>query len=64
MISFLPESKSKKLNKNFMKIPDKNKLPEIGFYYHYKHDDANGINDYAYQILGTGVHTEDDCRDN
>jgi hypothetical protein len=36
--------------------------PEPGFYYHYKHDPAKGIADYAYYIYGVGVHTEDDCR--
>lgn len=37
-------------------------IPEPGFYYHYKHDDAKGITDFAYEVLGTGVHTEEDCR--
>lgn len=33
--------------------------PKAGdFYYHYKHDKTKGINDYAYQILGTALHTE------
>lgn len=43
-----------------MKIPDK--VPENGFYYHYKHDPAKAFNDYAYEVVGVGVHTEDDCR--
>jgi len=43
-----------------MKIPTK--IPENGFYYHYKHDPAKGLNDYAYEVIGVGVHTEDDCR--
>jgi hypothetical protein len=43
-----------------MKIP--NKVPERGFYYHYKHDDSKGVRDYAYEVVGVGVHTEDDCR--
>ena len=38
------------------------KVPERGFYYHYKHDDAKGVRDYAYEVVGVGVHTEDDCR--
>lgn len=38
------------------------KIPEPGFYYHYKHDEAKGVADYAYYIYGVGVHTEDDCR--
>ncbi len=37
-------------------------IPEPGFYYHYKHDPAKGVADYAYEILGVGHHTEDDCR--
>lgn len=38
------------------------KQPEPGYYYHYKHDPAGAINNYAYYIYGVGVHTEDDCR--
>lgn len=36
--------------------------PEPGFYYHYKHDPAGAVNNYAYEVVGTGHHTEDDCR--
>lgn len=43
-----------------MKIPTT--VPERGFYYHYKHNTNNGVNDYAYELVGVGVHTEDDCR--
>ena len=43
-----------------MKIPTT--VPEKGFYYHYKHDPAQGVRSYAYEVMGTGVHTEDDCR--
>ncbi|MBA3550849.1 DUF1653 domain-containing protein [Patescibacteria group bacterium] len=43
-----------------MKIPIK--VPEHGFYYHYKHDPSKPINDYAYEMVGVGSHTEDDCR--
>ncbi len=43
-----------------MKIPDK--VPQKGFYYHYKHDPAKAFNDYAYEVVGVGVHTENDCR--
>jgi hypothetical protein len=43
-----------------MKIPTK--LPENGFYYHYKHNDSSGVSDYAEEVVGVGVHTEDDCR--
>ncbi len=43
-----------------MKIPEK--VPDNGFYYHYKHDLSGAVNDYAYEVLGVGCHTEDDCR--
>ena len=42
------------------RIPDK--VPEKGFYYHYKHDPAGAVNNYAYEFMGVGHHTEDDCR--
>jgi hypothetical protein len=29
-----------------------------GFYYHYKHDHSGSINNYAYEVLGVGSHTE------
>ena len=34
-----------------------------GFYYHYKHDPNGPINNYAYEVIGIGHHTESDCRD-
>lgn len=37
-------------------------FPETGFYHHYKHDLAGEVNNYAYEVLGVGYHTEDDCR--
>lgn len=37
-------------------------MPEPGYYYHYKHDPAGSVNNYAYYIYGVGHHTEDDCR--
>ena len=43
-----------------MKIPTT--IPEKGFYYHYKHDLARAVNNYAYEVMGVGCHTEDDCR--
>lgn len=43
-----------------LKIPKK--VPEKGFYYHYKHDVAGEVNNYAYEVLGVGHHTEDNCR--
>jgi hypothetical protein len=44
-----------------LKIPKT--VPENGFYYHYKHDPNGEINNYAYEVLGVGCHTEDDCRE-
>ena len=35
---------------------------DLGFYYHYKHDAAGTINNYAYEVMGVGHHTEKDCR--
>lgn len=43
-----------------MKIPAE--VPEKGFYYHYKHDPNGPVNNYAYEMMGVGCHTEDDCR--
>ena len=43
-----------------MKIPAK--VPEKGFYYHYKHDPKGILNNYAYEVVGVGHHTEDDCQ--
>lgn len=37
-------------------------VPEKGFYYHYKHNPEGGVNNYAYEFMGVGHHTEDDCR--
>lgn len=34
------------------------KLPEKGLYYHYKHDPKGSINNYAYEVLGVGLHSE------
>lgn len=42
-----------------LKIPTN--LPEKGFYYHYKHDPNGPVNNYAYEVMGVGFHTEDDC---
>jgi hypothetical protein len=38
------------------------RMPERGYYYHYKHDPNGPINNYAYFIDAVGCHTEDDCR--
>ena len=37
-------------------------IPELGFYYHYKHDVMGPVNNYAYEFNGVAHHTEDDCR--
>jgi len=44
-----------------MKIPTK--VPEHGYYYHYKHNPEGEVNNYAYEVIGVGCHTEEDCRD-
>ncbi len=31
---------------------------EKGFYYHYKHDPEGPFNEYAYEVVGFGMHTE------
>lgn len=33
-------------------------VPEKGFYYHYKHDPAGPVGNYAYEVLNIGHHTE------
>ena len=45
-----------------MPLPMPKRVPELGFYYHYKHDPAKEVNDYAYEVIGIGFHTEDDVR--
>ncbi len=37
-------------------IPEK--VPQAGFYYHYKHDAGGRVENYAYEVLGTGFHTD------
>jgi hypothetical protein len=39
------------------------KEPSPGFYYHYKHDPAGIVNNYAYEVMGVGHHTEIDGLD-
>ena len=41
-----------------MKIPQR--VPENGFYYHYKHDPNGPLNDYAYEVVGVGCHKIND----
>jgi hypothetical protein len=45
-----------------MSLPMPKRVPEQGFYYHYKHDPSGPVNNYAYEVLGVGFHTEDDTR--
>jgi hypothetical protein len=45
-----------------IKIPTK--VPRKGFYYHYKHCAKKPVNDHAYEVLGVGINTEDECRPN
>jgi len=35
-------------------------VPEKGFYYHYKHDPRGSFNNYAYEVMGVGHHTEEE----
>jgi len=41
-----------------IKLPSK--VPSLGFYYHYKHDSNGSVENYAYEFLGVGFHTEED----
>lgn len=34
-------------------------VPELGFYYHYKHNPNGTVQNYAYEVLGVGFHTEE-----
>lgn len=45
-----------------MSVQAPKRVPEKGFYYHYKHDPLGPINNYAYEVIGVGHHTEDDHR--
>ncbi len=46
-----------------MALPEPKKVPQVGFYYHYKHDPTGVVNNYAYEVIGVGFHTEDDPRE-
>jgi hypothetical protein len=46
-----------------MSHPMPKKVPEPGFYYHYKHDPSGPVNNYAYEVMGIGFHTEDNARE-
>jgi hypothetical protein len=45
-----------------MSVPMPEKVPGVGFYNHYKHDPEGTINNYVYEVMGIGFHTEDDVR--
>ncbi len=36
------------------------RVPELGFYYHHKHDPSGPVNNYAYEVLGVSFDTERD----
>lgn len=40
-------------------LPPQAEWPKPGYYYHYKHDPAGTVNNYAYYIHGIGHHTEE-----
>lgn len=42
-----------------MKIPKS--VPELGFYYHFRHDPTVSIENCAYELVGIGINTEEDC---
>lgn len=48
------------MSKKEMTAPER--VPEKGFYYHYKHT-PDSVNNYAYEVVGIGHHTEDDARE-
>ena len=41
-----------------LKIPEK--VPEKGYYYHYKHDTKGVFNNYSYEVIGIGRNTEEE----
>lgn len=34
-------------------------IPQNGFYYHYKHDLNKDLNNYAYEVIGVALHSEE-----
>ncbi len=46
-----------------MTLPMPKMVPDAGFYYHYKHDPSGSVENYAYEVIGVGFHTEDDARE-
>jgi hypothetical protein len=47
-----------------MIIPNRSEVPAKGFYYHAKNDPDGPVNNYAYEVIGVGIHSEDDCDPN
>jgi hypothetical protein len=46
------------LNMTDTEIPVPENLPSPGFYHHYKHSPQGPEHEAAYEVLGTGWHTE------
>lgn len=46
-----------------MPLPLPKKAPAPGLYYHYKHDPSGSVDNYAYEVVAVGFHTEDDPRE-
>ncbi len=44
-------------------LPMPARVPEAGFYYHYKHNPQGPLNNYAYEVLGVAFHTESGTED-
>jgi hypothetical protein len=50
------EAPGVRYNNSIMQFPTK--VPEKGFYYHYKHDPNGPVNMYAYELIGTAFDSE------
>jgi hypothetical protein len=48
--------------RNTMSLQLPKQVPEKGFYYHYKHDPNGSTENYAYEVVSIGSHTESDDR--
>jgi hypothetical protein len=45
-----------------MTLPMPKKVPAPGYYHHYKHDPNVDAENYAYEVVSVGFHTEADAR--
>ena len=45
-----------------MSLPMPARVPQPGFYRHYKHDPQGPLGNYCYEVMSVGFHTEDDAR--